>query len=195
MDVDPTEFETVAHSFITNNSTEEKTFRWYRTIDQISQGWQNAICDINACYSFETDTTPIDFLLTLAPGDSSMLDVHIRPNGLEGSAKVRVTVFDISDNENQVTGEYLFNQTTPTRDVKVDGITIFPNPAIDYFELSDYQGVQEVVISNLIGNELRRYNVYPGAKFDVGFLPGSIYLVRLLNSRRDVIKTLRLKKR
>ncbi|NND31740.1 MAG: hypothetical protein HKN76_04055 [Saprospiraceae bacterium] len=195
MDVDPAEFETVAHSFITNTSSEEKTFRWYRTIEEISQGWQNAICDINACYSVETDTTPVDFLLTLAPGDSSMLDVHIRPFGLDGSAKIKVTIFDVADTANQVTGEYLFNQTTPTRDVKVEGIKIFPNPAIDYFELSDYKDVRELVISNLIGNELRRYNVYPGAKFDVGFLPGSIYLVRLLNGRRDVIKTLRLKKR
>ena len=195
LDVDPAEFETIAHSFITNNGDEEKTFRWYRTIDEMSKGWQNAICDVNACYSVETDTTPIEFLLTLAPGDSSMLDVHIRPNGLEGSAKVRVTVFDVDNPENMVTGEYLFNQSTPTYDIQVDDIKIFPNPAIDYFELNDYQGVEEVVISNLIGNELRRYNVYPGAKFDVGFLPGSIYLVRLLNARRDVIKTMRLKKR
>lgn len=195
MDVNPAEFETVAHSYITNNSDEAKTFRWFRTIENISIGWQNAICDVNACYSVETDTTPVDFLLTLAPGDSSMLDVHIRPNGIDGSAKIKVTVFEVGDPENQITGEYLFNQTTPTYDVNVVSIRIFPNPAIDYFELSDYTNVREVVISDLVGHVLKRYNVYPGAKFDVGYLPGNIYLVRLLDNQRDIIKTLRLKKR
>lgn len=195
VDVNPLEFETVAHSYITNNSDVEKTFRWFRTIEDISMGWQSAICDVNACYSVETDTTPVDFLLTLAPGDSSMLDVHIRPNGLDGSAKIKVTVFEVAAPENQITGEYLFNQVTPTYDVNVESIKIFPNPAIDYFELSDYSNVREVVISNIVGNELRRYNVYPGAKFDVGYLPGSIYLIRLIDGRRKVIKTLRLKKR
>jgi hypothetical protein len=195
IDVNPAEFETVAHSYITNTSAEVKTFRWFRTIESISMGWQNAICDVNACYSVETDTTPVDFLLTLAPGDSSMLDVHIRPNGLDGSAKIKVTVFEVGNPDNQITGEYLFNQVTPTYDVNVESIKIFPNPAIDYFELNDYTNVREVVISNLVGNVMRRYNVYPGAKFDVGFLPGSIYLVRLLDGRRNIIKTLRLKKR
>lgn len=193
-DVDPTEFETVAHSYITNTGTDTLTIRWIRQVESISMGWQSAICDINACYSVETDSTPDEFLLTLAPGDSSMLDVHIRPGGLEGTASIKVRVEDVSNSENAVTGEYLFNMVSPTLQLKRESLKIFPNPAIDYFQLSDYEQVEQVVIYNLVGQELRRFNVYPGAKFNLGNLQREIYLVRLMDSRNKVIKTFRLRK-
>ncbi|MCB0665260.1 MAG: T9SS type A sorting domain-containing protein [Saprospiraceae bacterium] len=193
-DVDPVEFETVAHSYITNTGEDTITIRWIRQVEAISMGWQSAICDINACYSVETDSTPSDFLLTLAPGDSSMLDVHIRPGGLDGSANIKVRVEDVSDPENSVTGEYLFNMVSPTFNLKRESLKIYPNPAVDYFQLSDYDQVQQVAVSNLVGQELRRYNVYPGSKFNVSGLQRDIYLIRLLDSRNKVIKTFRLRK-
>jgi hypothetical protein len=171
------------------------TVRWKRKVEDITVGWQSAICDINACYSVETDSTPSEFLLTLAAGDSSMLDVHIRPGGLEGTAKIKVTVVDVSNPQNTVTGEYLFNQVSAAVDVKVEGIRIFPNPAIDYFELSNYDRVDQVVVYNLVGQEIRRFNAFPGAKFDLSSLQRDIYLVRVMDRRQKVIKTFRLTKR
>ena len=193
-DVDPSEFETVAHSYITNTGEDTITVRWIRQVDAISMGWQSAICDINACYSVDTDTTPSDFLLTLAPGDSSMLDVHIRPGGLDGSANIKVRIEDVADSENAVTGEFLFNMVSPALDFKKESLKIFPNPAIDYFQLSDYDQVDQVVVYNLVGQELRRFNVFPGARFNVSNLQHEIYLIRLVDSRKKVIKTFRLRK-
>ncbi|MCB0686969.1 MAG: T9SS type A sorting domain-containing protein, partial [Saprospiraceae bacterium] len=193
-DVDPAQFETVAHSYISNNGEDTIIVRWVRQVEYISLGWQSAICDINACYSVETDTTPQEFLLTLAPGDSSMLDVHIRPGGLEGNANIKVKVEEVSNPENTVTGEYLFNMLSPSLDIKREELKIYPNPALDYFQLSDYDHVDQVVVYNLVGQELRRFNVFPGAKFDVISLPREVYLIRLMDARNKVIKTFRLKK-
>lgn len=194
IDVDAAEFETVANSYIKNNSQEEKTFRWIRIVESISDGWSSAICDINACYAVQTDSTPIDFLLKLAPGDSSMLDVHIRPGGLDGSAKINVRVEEVGDTSNHSTASYLFNQVTSTRDVVTESIKIYPNPASHYFQLSDYSRTRKVVIYNLVGREMGQYNVFPGSQIDISKLELGIYLVRLLDQRQKVVKTLRLKK-
>jgi hypothetical protein len=195
MDADRFEFETVAHSYIRNIGTEPVTVRWIRQVEAISMGWQSAICDINACYSVDTDTTPSDFLLTLAPGDSSMLDVHVRPAGIEGGAKIKVIVEEVANPGNMVTGEFLFNEVTATTDIRADFIKIYPNPALDYFQLTDYDRVDQVVIFNLIGQELRRFNSFPGASFNISNMPRDFYLVRLLDKRNKVIKTFRLNKR
>jgi hypothetical protein len=194
-DVDPTEFETVAHSFITNKGAESVIVKWRRQVEDITMGWNSAICDINMCYSVEVDTTPPESYITLAPGDSSMLDVHIRPFSLDGSAKIKVTVIDVNNAENSVTGEFLFNQVSAAVNQKVESIRIFPNPAIDYFELSNYDRVDQVVVYNLVGQEIRRFNAFPGAKFDLNALQRDIYLVRVMDRRQKVIKTFRLTKR
>ncbi len=196
MDVDPMEFETIAHSYIKNNGEDTVTVQWIRTVEEISMGWQSAICDINACYAVEVDTTPSEFLLKLAPGDSSMLNVYIRPSGIEGSAKIKVTVVEVDNKDNAVAAEYLFNQSTPARDLtETRAISIFPNPAVNHFQLSDYQDVSEVAIYNLVGSELLRYSTFPGAQFNIGDLQRGIYLVRIIDYRNEVIKTLRLNKR
>ncbi len=195
MDADPLEFETVAHSYVTNIGTEPITIRWVRQVEAISMYWTSAICDINACYSEKTDSTPSEFLLTLAPGDSSMLDVHIRPGGIEGGARIKVIVKEVDNPENMVIGEFLFNEVTATTDIRADLIKIYPNPALDYFQLTDYDRVDQVVIFNLIGQELRRFNSFPGASFNISNMPRDFYLVRLVDKRNKVIKTFRLNKR
>ncbi len=195
LDVDRTQFETVAHSWVTNTSDTVKTFRWTRSIESMTEGWANAICDRNACYSTDTDSTPDAFLLELAAGDSSMIDVHIRPNGIEGQAVVKVTVFEVDDPDNRVEGTYRFNQTTPTSDVNLDVIKLFPNPTTEYFELSEAYDVARVIVYNLGGRQMKSFISYPGAKFMVAELPRGMYLVRLIDRQRGVLKTLRLTKR
>lgn len=195
MDVDPLEFETVAHAFIRNTGTETVTVRWIRRVEAITMGWNSAICDINACYSVNIDTTPPEALLTLAPGDSSMLDVHVRPFGIDGGAKIKVVIEDIANAENFVSGEFLFNEVTSASDLRTESIKVFPNPASDYFQLTDYDRVNQVVIYNLVGQELRRFNSFPGARFNIGNLQRDIYLVRLVDKRNKIIKTFRLNKR
>ena len=196
--VDAMQFETVAHSYFHNTSeTDTLTVRWLRVEEDLSPMWESAICDINACYATTQDSTPDVNYLVLAPGDSSMLDVHIRPNGAEGSAEVKVVIEEVGNPENSVEGTYVFDAITPTADVSIDySARIFPNPAVDYFQLSNYEGVEQVLIYNLAGSQLRAfYNTESGVKFDISGLQRGLYLVKVMNNKLDVLTTLRLNKR
>ncbi|NND05673.1 MAG: T9SS type A sorting domain-containing protein [Saprospiraceae bacterium] len=192
---DPSVTEVVAHSFLKNIGNTTVTIKWFRNAESITDTWESAICDFNACYSTTVDSTPDEQPVVLQPGDSTNLDVHIRPNNTEGSAKIILTVIDVNDAKNTVEGTFLFNQTSPTVDVDQDALNIYPNPAIDYFELSRYEGIQTLAIFNVAGRKLRQHNVIQGQKFDVSFLDRGMYLVRLVDRRNDVVKTLRLNKR
>ena len=192
---DPSVIEVVAHSFLKNIGDAAVTIKWFRNTEAITDTWESAICDFNACYSTTVDSTPDEQPIVLQPGDSTNLDVHIRPNNTTGSAKIILTVVDVNDAKNTVEGIYLFNQTSPTIDTDQNALNIYPNPAIDYFELSRYEGIQTLAIFNVAGRKLRQYHVAQGQKFDVSFLDRGMYLVRLVDRRSKVVKTLRLNKR
>jgi hypothetical protein len=194
-DVDPMQFETVAHSILTNTSDSTKTFRWYRTEETITMGWASAICDKNACYATTVDSTTTDFDLILGPGDSTNLDVHIRPGGIEGNAKVKVTIVEVGNPENTIEGIYTFNQTSSSFDVVSENLRIYPNPASSYFQLSNADNIASVSIYSLVGRHLKKYHAFPGEKFYIGDLDRGMYLVRMENKQNEVIKTLRLSKR
>ncbi len=196
VDVDPMQFETVAHSWVRNDSDEAVTIKWFRHVEEISAMWESAICDLNACWSVQIDSTPDEQLIVLEPGDSSNLDVHIRPSGVDGSAKISVTVVDVDNPENLVEGTYSFNETTTSTTDPIDvSINLYPNPTDDFFQLTNYDEVASVVIFNVVGSRVKEFNAYQGQKFDISFLNKGMYLVRLVDQRKDVIKTLRLNKR
>lgn len=192
---DPSVNEVVAHSFLKNEGDAAVTIKWFRNTESITDTWESAICDFNACYSTTVDSTPDEQPVVLQPGDSTNLDVHIRPNNTQGSAKVIITVVDVNDAKNTLEGTYLFNQTSPTLDIDLTALNIYPNPAADYFELSRYDGIQTLAIFNVAGRKLRQYNVVDQQKFDVSYLDRGMYLVRLADQRQEVVKTLRLNKR
>ncbi len=195
MDVDPLQFETVAHSWLTNTSDETKTFRWFRIVESITTGWESAICDMNACYSTTVDSTDENTDVVLGPGDSTMIDVHVRPAGLEGDAHIKVRVMEVGNADNIIEGNYFFNQTSSSQDFNRVNLKLYPNPTRDYFQLTDYTDLDQVILYNLVGRELRRFNAFPGSKFAVSDLTRGMYLVRLVDNRRRVVKTLRLNKR
>ena len=196
VDVDKTQFETVAHSMLINTSDTTKTFRWIRKVESITMGWQSAICDINACYNTEIDSTPSDFFLELAPGDSSILDVHIRPGGLDGSARIKVLLEEVGNAENSIEGTFLFNETiSPTYDVAWSDVKLFPNPVTSYFQLTNYEGVHRVMLYTIAGSLVKEFISYPDEKFDVIGQQRGMYLVRLMDREKKILKTMVLHKK
>ena len=194
LDVDVSQFETVAHSWLVNTSDEAKVYRWQRKVESVTDGWESAICDFNACYNTTVDSSITD--LELGPGDTTNLDVHIRPMGIEGIAHVKLVVFEVANPENRIEGNYYFNQTVSSKSAfKTSDIKIFPNPARDYFQLSSYEDVQRVTIYNMAGAEMKSMVAYQDEKFDVTDLHSGLYLVRFVNRRNQVLKALRLNKR
>ncbi len=74
-------------------------------------------------------------------------------------------------------------------------VKIFPNPVVDYFEVSDDDRVVKLVVFNLAGKEMKRFDAAAGQKYYISDLPKGLYLVQLLNKDSQTIVTQRVSKR
>lgn len=75
-------------------------------------------------------------------------------------------------------------------------LSIYPNPATDFIALSEYTGIHEMVVYNLVGKPMKNFQVtMQDQRFDVTDLPDGVYLVQMLDANKKPIKTQRLSKR
>jgi hypothetical protein len=72
---------------------------------------------------------------------------------------------------------------------------MYPNPSVDFFQLKNSEGIDRLVIYNLLGTVVREYTVSEGERYRVSSLPDGIYLVSLIDENNDTVRTLRLLKR
>lgn len=74
-------------------------------------------------------------------------------------------------------------------------IKIFPNPASDYIELTDNEKVSRIVVFNLVGKEMKRFDAVNGQRYNISELPKGLYLVQLVDKTGQTIVTQRVSKR
>lgn len=79
--------------------------------------------------------------------------------------------------------------------LEVPNIKVYPNPATEYIELSENSKVSKIVIFNLVGREMKRFDAYNGQKYYVGDLDRGLYLVQLLDKNNQTVTTQRVSKR
>ncbi len=196
-------FEIVGYATLTNTSNAPISVRWQRQLpSNFPMGWEVLVCDNSQCYPpFVSSNVMPDLGLNqpivLAPGATSNLDVHLRPNQFPGAGSVRIQFFAGNDTTVLATGIYNFSvvlssarNTQQALEVKV-----FPNPASEYFQLSAGSKVSRVVINNTLGRQVRSYDVFDGRRYyTLAGLPDGMYLVSLYDAR-GLIKTVRLIKR
>ena len=77
---------------------------------------------------------------------------------------------------------------------KID-LQIFPNPATDYISVTKNEVVRQVMVFNLVGRQMKRFEAIDGEKYYVGDLPRGMYLVQLLGADSQIITTQRVNKR
>lgn len=76
-------------------------------------------------------------------------------------------------------------------------LRIYPNPVIDYLELSNPNGqVNSLIVYNLVGRPVENWTAIKGKNtYDVSELSKGMYLIQLLDGRGKVIQTKRINKR
>lgn len=89
----------------------------------------------------------------------------------------------------------LAEATTPPPGLGDVSPTVYPNPATDFINLSNDDLVQQMVIYNFGGREVRSFFASKGQRYDISNLPNGMYLVQFLNTDSRVIHTQRLQKR
>ena len=83
---------------------------------------------------------------------------------------------------------------TSTSEAFKPSISIFPNPATDYIQLSNAREADRLVVYNIVGREMRSFNTAPGQRYFIGDLPNGLYLASLVSHKKGVLNTLRVQK-
>lgn len=186
-----------SHTDVTNMTDDTLRLLWTRNIISMQQGWWNWICDPNLCYLPEVGVCPPSKFITIAPGETIDMQVHVRPFGVQGEAEIHVVLYDMSDPD-EILGTVkavIAAGTTSVTDVDKSSVRIYPNPTTAEFQLANGANVDQIVVYSLVGNKLLEFEAKNSTRFDVSSLPQGIYLVRMLDDEQQVLKTVRLSKR
>ncbi|MEZ4985062.1 MAG: T9SS type A sorting domain-containing protein [Saprospiraceae bacterium] len=74
----------------------------------------------------------------------------------------------------------------------VADIQIYPNPAVDYIQVTDNSEVRKVVLYNLAGRSVKNFTYQAGERYFIGDLPKGMYLVQLLGAQDKRVATRRV---
>lgn len=187
VEVQSFQFEGIAHSLVVNLSPDTTFFMWEREVLAISSGWNSAVCDKNQCHSYGVSTE--DFWLE--PGGEGTMDVHAYPFNNEGSAIIKVHVWDVAEPETVVTGSYLFNETVGVAERLSEAIKIYPNPADDiiFIEQSAAEKVNRIELFSLTGKQVMNSSLNTDNTISVGHLSTGAYVARMFNASGVQVST------
>ncbi|MEN0002549.1 MAG: T9SS type A sorting domain-containing protein [Bacteroidota bacterium] len=96
-----------------------------------------------------------------------------------------------------LTAQRSFSDRLSIRKSKVEkvGIEVFPNPAVDQIKVKNAAKVSKLILFNVVGREMKRFNVSEGKSYSIRDLPNGMYLVQILDKQEKIITTQRLTKR
>lgn len=74
-------------------------------------------------------------------------------------------------------------------------ITIYPNPADDFFSImTSEENIAFVTIHNIVGKKVKTIQAKTNQKYDIQGLRRGIYIIRVYDSNDNMLKALRLSK-
>lgn len=190
---------------LTNNSDSTLSLRWELFNLDKPSAWESQVCDPNECYlpivrsNIDADLG-INAPVVLPPDSSIKISIYIMPNETIGTGKFALdfslasdpgTVIDMATFEVEITSSVVNTYES----IRQKDIRVYPNPATDYFELTNSEAIDRVVVFNLVGRKVAMFLAYPGKQFDIASLPSGTYMVALVNEKIGTIRTMRLVKR
>lgn len=78
---------------------------------------------------------------------------------------------------------------------QTEDLRIFPNPVVEYFKIGYTERVHKIIVTNVIGREVRRFDYRANEKYEIGDLPGGYYLIQMRDTQNKIIRTQRVSKR
>ena len=190
---------------ITNISDEKIELVWHlEKSETCNDDWVTIVTDSMLEY---LSITTNDGILTsdLEAGESweqySLALVIGGDDGLEGCCTMKLHFFldgDINDTLGTVGYDIRINDPdcalTDTEEEIASAIRVFPNPMTNYFQIDGNESntVKELVVYNLIGRQVRTFDAINQSQFDMSGLPQDIYLVGMVGSNGEILKTVRL---
>jgi hypothetical protein len=191
---------------VTNMTSEQVSLRWRRLeTPNCPMDWEYLVCDNNNCYSSSV-VTNIDNGLDAAVLEANevvtdLFSLHVKPKGSPGCCTVQIEYYLDADPATVIeTAIFEVKINDPTCDAVstseevISALRVFPNPMTDYFQLegNDANDIKELAVYNLIGRQVRSFDATNATSFDMGGLPGGIYLIGMIGEDGDIVKTVRI---
>jgi len=182
------------HVKVINTSKQTASLLWSRRVSDGPSDWLTWICDANLCYTPEIGSCPPNKPNIMAPGDTVEFQMHLNPRLVDGTADYNVTITDLEGNPLAVIdGDVCIPScASGTKDVADLKLSVYPNPATDYFQISELPGLKYIELFNIVGNKIKSYDAAPARQYFIGDLNEGMYLVRLMDSTKKILKTVRL---
>lgn len=180
---------------ITNTSTQIANLLWSKRVTGQPSTWLTWVCDGNLCYTPDINSCPLGKPNVIMPGDTVEWSLHLNPRLTDGKANYDLTITDMDGNPLlTIDGEACIPEcsTVGTKDLTDAKLTVYPNPTSDFFQVSGLQGVKYLEVFNIVGSKIRAFEAVPQRQYYVGDLNEGMYLVRLMDSSKKIIKTVRL---
>lgn len=183
---------------LTNNTSSDLSWAWTVEKDEdFPAEWQLQVCDQLLCWSFDTEQMPADNgLNTLASGAATapvLQYVKVKNNGVAGTGKLKLCIYDSHDFESEPLVCTSFSTSVAEEDIA--DINIYPNPASDYFQLTENSSIKTIQIYDIVGKNVATYQHQSSGTYDISNLRDGLYVVRLLDVNGKVAKSMRLSKR
>ena len=182
------------HVKVINTSNQTASLLWSRRVTGGPAEWLTWVCDANLCYTPEVGNCPVSKPNVIPAGDTVEFSMHLNPKLVDGTADFNVTISDMEGNQlGVIDGDVCIPScTTGTKETSDVKLTVYPNPTSDYFQISDLPGLRYIELFNIVGNKTKSFEAAPARQYFVGDLSEGMYLVRLMDSSKKILKTVRL---
>ncbi len=197
--------EPIAHSWVINKGTQTINLRWLLEVPPACPSeWKYKVCDKNQCYSATVTSNVVaggqpNVPVVLAPGDTTIIDLHINPRFVAGCCSPTIHFSEVSDINNEIplssaTYEICISALSSVDEAHALFLQAYPNPSTGHFSITENPLVKEVVVFNLLGKQLRSYQHVNGKLYDISGAPDGLYLVSMRDANGEILKTVRLTK-
>lgn len=190
--LDLNEFFNKAVTTVKNNSSSKATYIWKVTPIISPSLWAFQVCDLNLCYLPGVDSAEFD----LEAGQEAEFYIQILHNNFRADGEYKAKFTNKNNPSDTLTGTFIFTTSSvSTRDITFgENIKIHPNPANNYFHISDTKHIGKVQVLNMVGGVVKTYYAQNTDQFDISDLPSGMYMVKMIHKNSNKVKTLRLRK-
>lgn len=185
------EFFNKAVTTVKNNSNSKVTYVWVASAVTSPSSWIFQVCDLNLCYLPHILTQEFE----MEAGQEAEFYIQVSHNNFRGDGEYKVKFTNKNNPADTITGTFIFTSSVSTRDVSFgENIKIQPNPANQYFQISDTRQIGKVQVLNMVGGVVKTYYAQNTDQFDISDLPSGMYMVKMIHKNSNKVKTLRLRK-
>ncbi len=196
------ESETDIHSDLVITQTLSDQLDVYWSIDRgdTPSEWEFWVCDQNLCYSSNSAHSSPNKPNTMLKNNANIWSVHCNPNNVTGNDTIFINLYDENTFTNLIATipVYISSGVQGTKGLETaisESLQLFPNPTTDYFNVLLDNEVDQIAIYNIVGKKMKQEKHIIGQGHDITDLQRGLYLVRLLDTRGDMLKVIRMTKK